>query len=85
LIEINATRRLIYSPSSDAVDWGGAMAEVAKARQARLRERARWLRGYAEEKPHLAGELIDIADGLDAEADALGGGSPTTNEEGLIC
>ena len=61
------------------------MAEVAKARQARLRERARRLRGYAEEKPHLALELIEIADGLDAEADTLGRGSPAANEEGLVC
>ncbi len=61
------------------------MVEVAKARQAKLRERASWLRGHAEEKPHLAVELIEIADGLDAEADAMGRQSASTNQDRLVC
>lgn len=61
------------------------MAEVARARQAKLRDRAKRLRSYAEEKPHLAVELIEIADSLDAEADALGRAPPTANEDRVVC
>ncbi len=61
------------------------MTEVAEARRAKLRDRAKRLRAYAEEKPHLAVALIEIADDLDVEADALGGGSPTANDDRVVC
>jgi hypothetical protein len=61
------------------------MAKTAEKRQARLRERAQWLRGHADEKPHLAIELIEIADSLDAEANALAQADQSTNTDGLVC